>query len=82
MAEVHAPFTHQEKLVCTELGLTDSTPLNPSGGALAAHPIMAAGLLRMGEVANRIMSGDVNRGLAHATGGQCLQQNLVAVLEG
>jgi hypothetical protein len=44
--------------------------------------MMTAGLVRIGELANRISSGDANRGLAHATSGPCLQQNLVCVLEG
>ncbi len=82
VAEVHAPFSHQEKIVITGLGLSDSVEVNPSGGALAANPMMAAGLVRLGEVARRIMSAEIDRGVAHATGGQLLQQNLVAVLEG
>ena len=82
VAEVYAPFTHQEKLVLEALELPDSTAINPSGGALAAHPFMTAGLTRIGEVAQRILDGNVNRGLAHATSGPCLQQNLVCVLEG
>ena len=60
----------------------DSTVVNPSGGPLAANTIMAAGLSRIGEVAVRIHSGEANRGVAHATSGPCLQQNLVCVLEG
>ena len=44
--------------------------------------MMAAGLIRIGEVAQRIMDGDADRGVAHATSGPCLQQNLVCVLEG
>ena len=56
--------------------------VNPSGGALAANVIMAAGLARIGEVATRIRRGEANRGVAHATSGPCLQQNLVCVLEG
>ena len=43
---------------------------------------MVAGLTRIGEVAQRIMDGEATRGLAHATSGPCLQQNLVTVLEG
>jgi acetyl-CoA acetyltransferase len=82
VAEVHAPFTHQERIVVRELGLDPGVELNPSGGALAAHPMMAAGLLRIAEVAERIMAGTADRGLAHATGGHLLQQNLVCVLEG
>ena len=81
IAELHAPFTHQEKIVAEALSLKDDTVINPSGGPLAANPMMAAGLIRIGEVANRIMDGSVNRGVAHATSGHLLQQNLVAVLE-
>jgi acetyl-CoA acetyltransferase len=82
VAELHAPFTHQEVIVRRELGLGDEVVVNPSGGPLAANPVMAAGLLRLGEVASRITAGDADRGVAHATSGQLLQQNLVCVLEG
>jgi len=82
VAELCTPFTHQEKIARTELGLGDDVEVNPSGGPLAANPIMGAGLIRLGEVANRVMSGDADRGVAHATSGHLLQQNLVAVLEG
>jgi len=60
----------------------DAGAVNPSGGALCANPVMAAGLVRFGEVAARIHRGEAGRGLAHATSGPCLQQNLVTVLEG
>jgi hypothetical protein len=43
---------------------------------------MAAGLIRIGEAANRIMARRGDRAVAHATQGPCLQQNLVCVLEG
>ncbi len=82
VAELCAPFTHQEKILRNELALGDDVDVNPSGGALAANPIMGAGLIRLGEVANRITSGEADRGVAHATSGHLLQQNLVAVLEG
>jgi acetyl-CoA acetyltransferase len=82
VAELHAPFTHQELILREALGLDGHQNVNPSGGALAANPIMAAGLIRIGEVAQRIIDGDANRGVAHATSGPCLQQNLVCVLEG
>ena len=82
VAEVHAPFTHQERLVVDGLGLGADVDVNPSGGALAANPMMAAGLLRIAEVAERIMQGTAGRGVAHATAGHLMQQNLVAVLEG
>ena len=82
VAELHANFTHQEAILRAALGLGDDIPVNPSGGPLAANPMMAAGLLRIVEVANRIHAGDVSRGVAHATGGHALQHNLIAVLEG
>ncbi|MEV7069767.1 thiolase domain-containing protein [Streptomyces sp. NPDC093990] len=81
-AELHAPFTSQEVVLRKALRLDDSTRVNPSGGALAANPMMAAGLARIGEAAARVHRGESDRALAHATSGPCLQQNLVAVLEG
>ncbi|WP_326791907.1 thiolase domain-containing protein [Streptomyces sp. NBC_00841] len=80
--ELHAPFTSQEVVLRRALGLDAGVSVNPSGGALAANPVMAAGLIRLGEAAARIQSGESDRALAHATSGPCLQQNLVAVLEG
>jgi acetyl-CoA acetyltransferase len=82
VAELHAPFTHQELILREALGLEGHQNVNPSGGALAANPVMVAGLTRIGEVAQRIMDGAATRGVAHATSGPCLQQNLVCVLEG
>ncbi|MEU8773726.1 thiolase domain-containing protein [Streptomyces sp. NPDC048606] len=81
-AELHAPFTSQEVVLRRALGLGDEVDVNPSGGALAANPMMAAGLIRIGEAAARIHRGASDRAVAHATSGPCLQQNLVAVLEG
>ncbi|MFO0696648.1 MAG: thiolase domain-containing protein [Polyangiales bacterium] len=81
-AELHAPFAHQETILTRALGLSEDVAINPSGGALAANPMMAAGLIRLGEAAARIHRGEADRGVAHATSGACLQQNLVAVLEG
>jgi acetyl-CoA acetyltransferase len=82
VAELAAPFTHQELLVERALGLGAGTSVNPSGGALAANPVMAAGLIRIGEAARRVQDGSARRAVAHATSGPCLQQNLVCVLEG
>ncbi len=81
-AELHAPFTAQEVILRRALRLNDSVCVNPSGGALAANPVIAAGLISIGEAAARIHRGASDRALAHATSGPCLQQNLVAVLEG
>ena len=81
-AELHAPFSSQEVVLRKALRLHDDVRVNPSGGALAAHPVMAAGLVRIGEAAARVHRGESDRALGHATSGPCLQQNLVAVLEG
>ncbi len=81
VAELHAPFTHQEVILRDALGLGAEVDVNPSGGALGANPMMVAGLNRIGEAAQRILDGKANRVLAHATSGPCLQQNLVCVLE-
>ncbi len=82
VAELHACFTPQEVILARALGLDDGCDVNPSGGALAANPMMAAGLLRIVEAARRITDGSAQRAVAHATSGPCLQQNLVCVLEG
>lgn len=79
LAELHAPFTHQEILLRQALGLGDDVVVNPSGGPLAGNPMFAAGLARIGEAATRLKPGE--RALAHATSGPALQQNLVCVLE-
>ena len=80
-AELHAPFAHQEVVVRDALGLADGVDINPSGGALAANPMMVAGLARFGEAARRLSDGKGLRAVAHATSGPCLQHNLVCVLE-
>jgi len=80
LAELHAPFTHQELILRRALGLADDVEVNPSGGPLAGNPMFAAGLAGIGEAATRVAPGQ--RALAHATGGPLLQQNLVCVLEG
>jgi acetyl-CoA acetyltransferase len=82
VAELCASFSHQEKILREALGLGDDVNVNPSGGALAANPMMAVGLARVAEAARRIAEGDARRAVAHATSGQALQQNLVCVLEG
>lgn len=81
VAELYAPFSHQEAILKEALGLGDDVEVNPSGGVLAGHLMMASGLSRIGEVARRIINGEAKRGVAHATSGPCLQQNLVTVLE-
>jgi len=82
VAEIYAPFTHQQLILTEAIGLPSSTKVNPSGGTLAANPMFCAGLERIGFAAQHIFSRSAGRVLAHATSGPVLQQNLVAVLEG
>jgi acetyl-CoA acetyltransferase len=67
IAELHAPFSHQELILRRELGLADDVAINPSGGALTSNPMW---------------SGEAAKVLAHATSGPALQQNLVCTMEG
>jgi len=80
VAELHAPFTHQELLLRRELGLGDDVRINPSGGALCANPMFAAGLIRIGSAAREVREGRATTALAHATSGPALQQNLICAL--
>ncbi|MFI6320303.1 thiolase domain-containing protein [Nonomuraea sp. NPDC050556] len=81
VAELHAQFAHEEVILRRALELPQETAINPSGGPLAANPVMATGLIRLGEAARPIMDGTAARTVAHAASGPCLQHNLVAVLE-
>ncbi|WP_319454980.1 MULTISPECIES: thiolase domain-containing protein [unclassified Mycobacterium] len=82
VAELYAPFSHQQLILTEAIGLNGSTKINPSGGALAANPMFSTGLERIGFAARHIFDGSAQRVLAHATSGAALQQNLVAVMEG
>ena len=81
VAELHAPFTHQEILLRGALGLDGDVRVNPSGGVLAGNPMFAAGLARIGMAAREVSAGRAGRALGHATSGPLLQQNLVCVME-
>ncbi len=72
-------------------GITEmngSLPVNPSGGVLSAHPVLAAGLVRIaeavlqlrGEAGARQVEG-AQIALAHGIGGACGQGHCVFVLE-
>ncbi len=81
VAELHAPFTHQEIILRRALDLAGDVNVNPSGGALAANPMFASGLARIGLAATEVIAGRADVALGHATSGPALQQNLVCVLE-
>jgi acetyl-CoA acetyltransferase len=80
VAELHAQFSHEELILREALGLGEDVTVNPSGGALSANPVMATGLIRIGEAAARVHDGTASRTLGPAWAWPCLQQNLVCVL--
>ena len=81
VAELHTPFSHQEIVLRSALGLGGDVQVSPSGGALAANPMFSAGAIRIGEAAKHIWDGSADKVLGHATSGPALQQNLVCVME-
>ena len=54
VAELSATFSHEELILREALGLGDDVEVNPSGGALAANPLMVTGLIRIGEAFRQI----------------------------
>jgi acetyl-CoA acetyltransferase len=82
VAELCVRFSPEEIVLRQALDLADGTKVNPSGGPLCGHPVMATGLTRIVEVARRIRNGEAGRGLGHAASGPALQQNLLCILEG
>ncbi|HAN29813.1 MAG TPA: lipid-transfer protein, partial [Haliea salexigens] len=42
VAEIYAPFSHQEIILTRALGLDEATAVNPSGGVLAGNLMMAS----------------------------------------
>src|SRR3954464_9765372 len=75
-AWLHVPYRHQELILREALGL-NGQPVDAKAG-----PMMVGGLERIAAAAAGIASGRARRAVAHATSGPCLQQNLVALLEG
>lgn len=82
VAELHVTHAHEEIILRAALGLDDSVEVNPSGGPLCGNPVMATGLIRVIEAADRIAAGQARRAVAHASSGPALQQNLLCLLEG
>jgi len=62
-------------------------PVNPSGGLLSGHPVIAAGLIRMAEVVRQLRGEaggaqvkDPSVGVAHGVNGLCGQSHCVWIL--
>lgn len=81
LAELYAPFSPQTLILKDALALNDKVDINPSGGPLAGHIMMSAGLDRFGMSFRALQSSTVKTALAHATSGPCLQHNMIAILE-
>jgi acetyl-CoA C-acetyltransferase len=58
-------------------------PVNLSGGALSLNPVYCTGMMRIAEIARRVLGRDgatTRTGLAHAASGFAMQYNTVVVL--
>jgi acetyl-CoA C-acetyltransferase len=62
-------------------------PVNPSGGLLSGHPVIAGGLIRIAEIVKQLRGeagdyqiGDARTGVAHGVNGLCGQSHCVWVL--
>lgn len=89
VAELGSSFAHQEPMLVEALGLASTVPTNPSGGPLAADPLMVTGLVRLAEAALQVMGAagerqveGARRALAHGATGHAMQQSIVWLLEG
>ncbi len=76
------------RLRAGEFDLDGSLPVNPSGGLLSGHPVIAAGLYRIAEIVLQLR-GDAGAhqvkkaktGLAHGVNGLCGQSHCVWILD-
>lgn len=82
VAELCVRYSPEEIVLRDTLKLGRDTKINPSGGPLSGHPVMATGLVRVIEAARQIREGNARTAIAHAASGPALQQNLLCVLEG
>jgi hypothetical protein len=79
-AELHVQFEHQKDLLARSLNLGDRVPVNHAATS-QVDVSMVSGLMRLGEAARAIMTGEAQCMLGHASAGPALQQNLLCVLE-
>jgi acetyl-CoA C-acetyltransferase len=71
-----------------EYNMDGALPVNPSGGLMAGHPVIAAGLYRIAEIVMQLR-GDAGEhqvrkartGLAHGVNGLCGQSHCVWILD-
>lgn len=75
-------------LLSGDFDLNGRLPVNPSGGLLSGHPVIAAGLIRMAEVVGQLREeagahqiNGARKGVAHGLNGLCGQSHCVWVLD-
>ena len=76
-----------KRLEAGDYDIQGRLPVNPSGGLLSGHPVIAAGLIRIAEVVKQLRgdAGDyqtsgAETGLAHGVNGLCGQSHCVWIL--
>ncbi|RPJ16439.1 MAG: thiolase family protein [Desulfobacteraceae bacterium] len=69
-------------------GLKGKLPVNPSGGLLSGHPVIAGGLIRIAEIVKQLRGEaagyqveGAKRGIAHGVNGLCGQSHCVWILD-
>lgn len=82
LAEISAPFAHQEILWRRALGLGERTAVNPSGGWFdgAGTPYAVAGLARIARAYESVAGGRARTALAHGAWGPAGQGHAVIVV--
>jgi len=74
-AALHTRYEHERLLLMETVLEEGAASILP-----ATNTPMVTGLSNIAEIAERITDGRSDRGVAHATSGPCLQQNLLCVL--
>ncbi len=76
------------KLENGDFQINGKLTVNPSGGLLSGHPVIAAGLIRIAEIvkqlrgdAGKYQVSNANKGIAHGVNGLCGQSHCVWVLD-
>jgi acetyl-CoA C-acetyltransferase len=76
------------ELEAGRFALNGDLPVNPSGGLLSGHPVIAAGLIRIAEIVKQLRGEagayqvkGAQRGIAQGVNGRCGQSHCVWVLD-
>lgn len=77
-----------QSLESGEFQISSRVPVNPSGGLLSGHPVIAAGLIRISEIVKQLrgdageyQTDNPRKGVAHGVNGLCGQSHCVWVLD-